>query len=150
MRIPKSKQLAYRKGFKKTTADDWFSKYIRLRDIIDNSHGFCRCITCGKIFFWKEGDCGHFVTRNHPMTRFDEINCNAQCKRCNSNIGKKGEQYKHGKAIDHKYGEGTADKLMELGSIRGQKTHGKIALKDIAKEYRLKTKKIAERKGIEL
>ncbi len=131
---------------KKNTADKWFSIYIRLRDSYDG--GYCRCITCYTAAKWKEMDCGHFVTRNHSMTRYSEENCNAQCKGCNN--FKSGDQYKHGKAIDAKYGEGTADKLIALGGMRGQKTHGKLALKDIAKEYRLKAKAEAKKKGIEL
>ncbi len=134
---------------KRTTADNWFSKYIRLRDVIDGSNGFFRCITCKKPVFWKDGDCGHFVTRNHPMTRFDERNCNAQCKSCND--VKRGDQYNHGFQINAKHGVGTADLLVDLGGIRGANVpHEKLALDDIAKEYRLKAKSEAKKKGIEL
>ena len=137
-----------KKKIKRSTADHWFSLYIRLRDVIDGSNGFCRCITCNNAFFWKEGDCGHFVTRNHPMTRFDERNCNAQCKECN-NV-KNGDQYNHGFKINMKHGVGTADLLVDLGGVRGQKVHGQLSLKAIASLYRIKAKSEANKKGIEL
>lgn len=138
-----------KKKFKRTTADDWFSKFIRLRDIISGE--YCRCITCGKPIHWKyEAQCGHYATRGKPMTRFMEQNCHAQCPTCNSPDHGKGEQAKHGFAIDRLYGDGTAKKLIALSEIRGQKVYIKLRLKDIAKEYRLKAKTMAKEKGVEL
>ncbi len=132
-----------------TTADKWFSIFIRLRDVIDGSNGFCRCITCNTAHHWKDGDCGHFQTRDNPMTRFHEKNANFQCPSCNR--FKKGDQYRHGRAIDRLYGKGTADLLEDLAGIRGAAVpHKALALKDIAKEYRLKAKVEAKKKGIEL
>ena len=92
----------------KKQLDTLFSKYIRMRDRVSGE--YCRCITCGKAINWKyECDAGHFQSRSKLSTRFDERNVNSQCKGCN-NWGS-GEQYKHGKAIDEKYGEGTAEQL---------------------------------------
>ena len=129
-----------------STADKWFSYFVRLRDVQWGGYGQCR--TCGAVDHWKSMDCGHFQTRDRPMTRFDERNCHLQCKHCN--WGKKGEQYKMSVYIDNVYGAGTADLLENLAGIRGQKIHGKLALKDIAKEYRLKAKDMAREKGVEL
>ena len=129
-----------------TTADKWFSLYIRLRDIVQDD--MVVCITCGRLYHWRKVDCGHFVSRGKPMTRFNEQNCHAQCKGCN--CFRVGQQAIHGKMIDKKYGVGTSDKLLALGNIRGQKTHTKLALKEIAKEYRIKAKEIAKQKGIDL
>jgi hypothetical protein len=133
------------KKFKKSNTDDWFSKFIRIRDIKTGEH--CMCITCGKFEHWKDMDCGHFMLRDRPLTRFHEQNCNAQCKRCNR--FRDGEQYRHGKAIDEKYGKGTADKLEELAKFRGKK-HTPEDLKELSKEYRIKAKEMAKKKGIEL
>lgn len=58
-----------------------FSLYIRLRDAMPN--GYARCISCGKIKTFGEMDCGHFYSRTHMATRFDEDNCHAECKFCN-------------------------------------------------------------------
>lgn len=132
-----------------STADKWFSLYIRIRDAYDN--GWCRCITCKKPIFWNKGaQCGHYATRGHPMTRFNEQNCHAQCATCNAPIWGKGEQAKHAIAIDDLYGIGTARKLIELSEIRGQKVYAKIALKEISKEYRIKFRELARQKGIEV
>lgn len=92
----------------KKDADAWFSKYIRLRDSID---GFAECITCGNSKPIKSMQNGHFVTRGSSSLRFDELNCNAQCPACN--VFKAGEQYLYSKALDLKYGDGTAESLME-------------------------------------
>ena len=61
--------------------DRLFSLYIRLRDAMPN--GYVRCISCGKIKTFDDVDCGHFYSRTHMATRFDEDNCNAECKFCN-------------------------------------------------------------------
>jgi len=137
----------FKKSFLRNNSDKWFSIYIRLRDAYSGS-GFVRCITCPTIGHWKTMTNGHFVKRNKPMTRFNEENCAAQCVHCNGYAD--GEQFKHGKAIDKKYGSGTAEKLMQLGNIRGQKIHTKFHLEIIAKEYRLKSREMARLKGIEL
>lgn len=87
--------------------DTVFSQFIRLRD--SDQNGYCRCISCGKVVFWKYIQNGHFVNRGHMNTRFDEKNCNAQCVTCNcfdegNNIG-----YMRG-LID-KYGPRIIDEL---------------------------------------
>ena len=87
--------------------DAVFSKYVRLRD--SNSDGIGRCITCGRLGHWKRMDCGHFMKRQHLATRYDEQNCNIQCKRCNA--FEQGANEKYHKTVDQKWGEGTARKL---------------------------------------
>lgn len=89
-RKPKAAQTA-KKEVKKTTSkskpnlvkklDRVFSLYIRLRDSMPN--GYTRCISCGKIKSFEDMDCGHFYSRTHMATRYDEDNCNAECKFCN-------------------------------------------------------------------
>uniref|UniRef100_A0A6M3JKV0 Putative lambda recombination protein n=1 Tax=viral metagenome TaxID=1070528 RepID=A0A6M3JKV0_9ZZZZ len=66
----------------KAKLDRIFSQYIRLRDRLPNSE-VVKCISCGKIIHWKESDCGHYVTRNVLGLRYNEQNCNAQCRKCN-------------------------------------------------------------------
>lgn len=61
--------------------DKVFSRYIRLRDVMPN--GYCRCISCGQIKPIEKFDCGHYFSRRHMATRFDEDNCNAECSYCN-------------------------------------------------------------------
>lgn len=61
--------------------DRIFSQYIRLRDC--NSNGYCKCISCGRFVHVSQIDCGHFMSRRHMATRFDEDNCSGECKYCN-------------------------------------------------------------------
>lgn len=61
--------------------DRVFSLYIRLRDVMPN--GYVRCISCGKIKKFEDVDCGHFHSRRHMSTRYDEDNCSAECRYCN-------------------------------------------------------------------
>ena len=88
--------------------DRVFSEYVRLKNA--DHAGNCKCITCGKTFHYKNIDAGHFVSRRHIIVRFDELNVFPQCKYCNRFLN--GLQYEYGKAIDSRYGKGTADKLM--------------------------------------
>jgi hypothetical protein len=95
----------------KQLADSEFSRYIRYRDGKLTENGWWAvCITCDKWFPFNTIQAGHFQSRRFNITRFDEQNVNAQCKGCN--IFRYGEQYKYAKALDIKYGEGTADKLV--------------------------------------
>ena len=71
------------KGNKSTLVkklDKYFALYIRLRDAMPS--GYFRCISCGRIKPFEESDCGHFHSRIHMATRFDEENCNAECRYC--------------------------------------------------------------------
>lgn len=62
----------------KREADKVFSRFIRHRDT--NTEGFGHCVTCNA---YAPLQCGHFVKRQHLAVRFDEMNCNGQCVRCN-------------------------------------------------------------------
>ena len=91
----------------KDKLDRIFSEYIRLRD--SDANGYCRCISCGAVHHWRDVDCGHYVNRSHMATRFDERNCNAQCRKCNrfdegNNIG-------YTKGLIAKYGDKVIDEL---------------------------------------
>lgn len=88
-------------------ADKVFSQYIRRRYTDDN--GFTECYTCGKKDHWKELQCGHFMSRKHYSTRWNETNCQVQCAGCN--VFRYGEQYKFGRNLDIEFGNGTADEL---------------------------------------
>ena len=66
----------------KTKIDREFHDYIRRRDA-DNETGYCTCVSCNKIIHYTESDGGHFISRKHLSTRYDEENVNAQCRKCN-------------------------------------------------------------------
>ena len=70
--------------------DKVFSEYIRRRFA---KNEIAECFTCGKKDHWKKLQCGHFQSRKHYATRWDEINCQVQCSACN--VFRYGEQYKY-------------------------------------------------------
>lgn len=126
----KSKKLA------KAKADKYFSLFIRRRDTAPNGIG--QCITCSNWYSFESMDCGHFITRDNEPVRYDERNCNAQCRRCNR--FKSGKQYEHGQAIDRKWGEGAADELLQKSKMRsGRKKHD---YDWIAREYHQRIKQM--------
>ena len=81
----------------KKELDSWFSKYIRLREA--NDYGMTQCFTCGKVDYYKKLQNGHFQSRRHHYTRWNEQNCQVQCVKCN--MFEQGEQYKFGLKKGH-------------------------------------------------
>lgn len=61
-----------------------FSLYIRQRDA--TSEGYVRCVSCGVMKHWKQGDAGHFIDGRRNSILFDPRNCHFQCKGCNGNL----------------------------------------------------------------
>jgi hypothetical protein len=86
--------------------DTVFSLYIRQRYSINE---ISKCFTCGKEDHYKKLQCGHFQSRKHYSTRWDEINCQVQCAGCN--VFKYGEQFIFGKNLNSEFGEGTSEAL---------------------------------------
>tara|TARA_R110000765_G_scaffold3856_2_gene12159 strand:- start:577 stop:966 length:390 start_codon:yes stop_codon:yes gene_type:complete len=99
-----AKKLTRSKIVKKL--DTIFSQYIRQKNAVDE---IATCFTCGKEDHWKKLQNGHFQSRRHYSTRWDEINCQVQCAGCN--VFKYGEQYVFGNKLDSKFGEGTSRRL---------------------------------------
>lgn len=66
----------------KREADKVFSEWIRRGAVFDNI-GTAVCVTCAAPHHWKRLQCGHFVSRVHLATRWDEQNCAPQCYACN-------------------------------------------------------------------
>lgn len=79
--VPLSKNSHRKRPNLISKLDRVFSAYIRLRDAMPN--GYVRCISCGRIKPFSDVDCGHFHSRVHMSTRFDEMNCWAECRYCN-------------------------------------------------------------------
>jgi len=74
MKLPKKKTPSVSKLKKKL--DTIFSRFVRIRD-----KG--QCYTCPTKKEIKFMDAGHYILRQHNMTRFDERNVHCQCKYCN-------------------------------------------------------------------
>ena len=86
--------------------DKVFSQYIRRRFAVNE---IAKCVTCGKQAHWKELQAGHFMSRKHYSTRWDETNVQVQCSGCN--VFRYGEQFKFGMYLEDAYGKGTAESL---------------------------------------
>ena len=91
----------------KKKLDVLFSQYIRRRNA--DHLGRVKCFTCGVEKHWKEQQAGHFQSRSHHSTRWDEVNVQVQCVKCN--MFRQGEQYKFGLYLDQRFGDGTAEEL---------------------------------------
>jgi hypothetical protein len=91
----------------KKKLDILFSQYIRRRNA--DHLGRVKCFTCGVEKHWKEQQAGHFQSRSHHSTRWDEVNVQVQCVKCN--MFRQGEQYKFGLYLDDRFGDGTAEEL---------------------------------------
>lgn len=116
--------------------DAALSKYIRSSNADDA--GLVECFTCGKRNNWKyETDAGHFQTRSKYSTRwlYDPdnglVNIMPQCKHCNLTNG--GQQYIFGKRLDSIFGEGSAEKVVDLGNTLRKYTTGEIV--ELRKKY---------------
>ena len=82
--LPRFSIMAKKKTQKywKTKIDKPFHEFIRRRDCDDHT-GMTKCISCNKPVHFSETDAGHFIGRQHLLTRYDERNVHAQCRKCN-------------------------------------------------------------------
>lgn len=131
---PTSKKKPKSRSYYVKQLDNVFSQYIRLKDAID---GEARCVTCGDKKPWRQQQNGHYMSRGHLPTRWDETNCHVQCVACN--VFKKGNYTEYALFMINRYG---ADYLEELK--RKAKSGEKIptpVIKDMIEEY---TKKLLQ------
>jgi hypothetical protein len=78
------------------------------------------------------------VNRGHNSTRYDEVNCNAQCRKCNR--FDEGNIYNYRKGLIKKYSE-QAVELIEIKKHNHCKL-GQFEINVLAEEYRRKLKEI--------
>ncbi len=121
----------------------WFSLFVRLRECPDNSQGFARCFTCGRVHHYKEMDAGHYMSRRHKATKYDENNVRGQCVHCNRDLsGNIGE-----------YERALGSELAESLRLKSKEKSKKMPLWEVESkiaEYRQKAKDEAYRVGVEL
>ena len=86
----------------KKELDRVFSLYVRNRDRKT-------CFTCGR----PANQAGHFISRSHNSTRYDELNTNAQCVSCN--IFKHGNHAEYAYRLIQKYGRNKFESLIKRG-----------------------------------
>ena len=97
-----------RKGLIKKL-DTIFSEYIRRRYA---KNEISTCVTCGKKDHWKNLQAGHFMSRKHYSTRWDEENVEVQCQACN--VFRYGEQYLFAKHLGVKKADMLLSKSREM------------------------------------
>ena len=122
--------------------DKVFSRYIRLRDCMPN--GYFRCISCGQIKPYEQADCGHFHSRRHMATRFDEDNAHAECRACNRFSADHLIQYE--KNLKAKIGQLRFDKLAWRASQAKKWTD--FELIELTKYYKALGDKLSKEKGL--
>ena len=107
-----------------TKLDRVFSEYIRRRKA---KNDIAECVTCGKKDHWKSLQAGHFMSRKHYSTRWDERNVEVQCVSCN--VYRYGEQYKFSKFL----GDELADELLALS--RETRKFSNFELEEMIEQY---------------
>lgn len=109
--------------------DQVFSLYIRLRYA---KNEIAECYTCGKKDHYKKLQCGHFMSRKHYATRWDELNCQVQCYSCN--VMRYGEQYKFGLKLAKEIDKDLPEKL--LAKTRNTVKYSDIDLLEMINLYK--------------
>lgn len=106
----------------KAKADSLFAFYVRLRDSQwQDGSRVGKCITCDRICVvinslgkrQKSNGWGHFIGRGDWNLRYDEENVSLQCSHCNAWRDKNSMLDAYKLALDAKYGDGTAAKLVK-------------------------------------
>lgn len=113
----------------KKKLDTEFSIFIRLK--YADKNGLVACYTCGIKKHWKEMQCGHYDSRSHLSTRWDEENARVQCVGCNV--------FKHGNMVEYSFlleaeKKGITAKLRRKG--RQIKKWGYTELQDLLTYYK--------------
>lgn len=126
----------------KDRLDKVFSLYIRLRDAMPN--GYFRCISCGEIKPFDQADCGHYFSRTHLATRFDEQNCHAECRYCNRFKADHLDGYREN--LIRKIGQRNFDLLR----IRHQSSSqmSEFEYRELIKYYKVRCEMLKKEKGL--
>lgn len=116
--------------------DKEFSIFIRNRYA---KNGLAECVTCGSVKEVKQLQCGHFMSRKHYSTRWEEDNCQVQCYTCN--VMRYGEQYKFGLYLNATYNKDKAEELLIKSKQTLKLTDAD--LEEMIEKYKLLNKKFA-------
>lgn len=107
-------------------AQDVFNRWIRKRD--ENKP----CISCGG----PVTEAGHYYSAGHYSSlRFNEMNVNGQCTKCNCFLHGNLIKYRHG--IVARYGSKKLDELEITISVRTVKKWSRFELEQIIKMYKV-------------
>lgn len=105
----KKKPKAKTKSWYVKKLDKVFSEYIRQKDA--DFFGMTRCYTCDVKKHWKDLQNGHYISRGHMATRWEEENCRVQCAGCN--VFRNGNYTEYSYRLLKEIGEEALDALME-------------------------------------
>ena len=86
--------------------DKIFSKWVRYSRA---KNGYCVCVSCEKMEPPEDMDAGHYLSREHKATRWNEMNCWPQCRSCNR--FKEGRKDGYALFLEKKYGHGILQEL---------------------------------------
>ena len=125
--------------------DKWFSYYVRLKN--SDKNGYCRCISCGKIFFWKDIQNGHYMSRRYMSTRFAEDNCRPQCVACN--IFNQGNIQMYRRALVRSIGEQRVD-LIEVRARQESRNWSLFELKQMIAYYKKEVDRLLLERSLSL
>jgi len=111
--MKKRKKLPSMRSLEKKL-DDVFSQFIKRRESMGH---YALCFTCNKRMsvelvngrIKSEAQCGHFVKRQHRSLRWEPLNAQIQCPRCNMYGGAQDE---FAARIVDKYGAGILSWLL--------------------------------------
>lgn len=129
--MPKTSKKPTRKKLV-SKLDTIFSIFIRRSN--SDHRGICTCITCNKQFHWKKIQAGHFMSRKHYSTRWNEDNVKPQCVGCN--VYKSGEQYKYSIYLGKQLSDKLYNKSKEIVKFSN------IELQEMIEYYSEKVKKL--------
>jgi hypothetical protein len=121
--------------------DQVFSQYVR-RSHADEG-GTVKCVTCPRLLFWKEADCGHWIKRQHRSVRWDERNVAPQCTRCNHFQG--GAQDEFSAHIISVHGIETHQELIRLK--HEVRKFSRTDLEELIVEYKTKLSELDNNQG---
>lgn len=105
-----------------------FSLYIKNRDN-------WTCFTCGKHEQSRNMHGGHFISRRHNSTLFDERNVHAQCSGCN--MYRNGEPHLYAQKLAKIHGHEWLDKLIEDSKVTKKFTREELL--EICEKYKSMT-----------
>ena len=101
-----------------------FNKFIRERD---RDKG---CISCGA----EITEAGHYYSQgHHSALRFNEVNTNGQCTRCNRFLHGNLINYRHG--LERRYKKSKLDLLDAVGTRSPVKKWTRFELEELIKQY---------------
>lgn len=123
--------------------DEVFSQYIRLK--FSDARGYCKCISCGKVHFWKDIQNGHYMSRRHLATRWSEDNCRPQCVACN--IFNQGAAQMYRRALVKEIGEQRVD-LVEALSHTSTHKFTEFEFRELIKHYEAEVRHLKEEKNL--